>query len=118
MAAESQFVLFIIEKNDKISTQKVQAVIDRAFDKLKKTNNRRPAKIAVQFKSKPDLSISFPDFLLVVLGKYLRSAKAKAEAPIPRDRLLFERLRDKYRLILDADTATEFSRRRPIQPWS
>ena len=31
---------------------------------------------------------------------------------------MFERLRDKYRLILDVETWTEYSRRRPIEPWS
>lgn len=117
MAAESQLAIFIFEENNKVSNQNVQAAIDLAFDELKSSNNRRPRAIIVEFKSKPDLSISYPDFLLGVLGRYLRSKDEKAGDPTPRDRLLFERLRDKYRLILDADTGMEFSRRREIQPW-
>jgi hypothetical protein len=66
--------------------------------------------------SKPHL-ISAPAFLLGVLGRYLRSGPAPAGAPGPRERLMFERLRDKYRLILDLSGWTEYSRRRPIAPW-
>ncbi|WP_200913190.1 reverse transcriptase family protein [Methylobacterium sp. Leaf106] len=117
MAADSESVLFLIEENSKISQNKVLFLIDQEFNELKLSNNRRPNKITIQFRHKPDLNISFPDFILGILGKYLRSKDAKPNAPMPRDRLLFERLRDRYRLILDADTKAEFSRRRPIEPW-
>lgn len=118
MAAESQSLLILIEENGKVTQEKVEKLINNNFSELKASNNRRPKSISIQFRSKPSLDISYPDFLLGILGKYLRSKNQKPGTPIPRDRLLFEKLRDKYRLILDFDTGVEFSRRRPIMPWA
>jgi hypothetical protein len=92
-------------------------VISGSLADLKAENNRRPQSLAVQFVDKPSLYISTPDFLLGVLGKYLRSQDAGPGLPMPRNQLMFERLRGKFRLILDVDTWTEYSRRRPIEPW-
>ncbi len=117
-AAESQLASFYIEQNEKVSAHRVKGLIQDAFDRLKARDDRRPVDFAVQFVSKPHLGISAPDFLLAVLGRYLKSKAAKPGKPEPRDRLMFERLRDKYRLILDVTTWTEYSRRRPILPWS
>lgn len=117
-AAESQFAFLYFEENDKVSAARVEALVQRAFDGLVASNDRRPAGFRIQPVSKPHLGISAPDFLLGVLGKYLKSKPAPLGKPEPRDRLLFERLRDKYRLILDLTTWTEYSRRRPILPWS
>jgi len=118
MAAESQFAYFVIEKNNKVSEDNVKAAVIAAHDRLQARNDRRSRAVGGDFASKPDLRISAPDFLLGVLGKYLRSLPQKAGAPEPRDRLMFERLRDKYRLIFDLDARVEYSRRRPIEPWT
>lgn len=118
MAAESQFAFLYFEQNDKVSTAKVEAVVQRAQADLKAQDNRRPANVWIEFVCKPHLGISVPDFLLGVLGRYLKSQKARDGKPEPRERLMFERLRDKYRLILDVSSWLEFSRRRPIVPWS
>src|SRR5207247_712321 len=91
--------------------------VERVHDELKKRNDRHPRAYGIGFVSKPNLAVSVPDFLLGVLGKYLQSKAAPAGKPELRDRLLFERLRDKYRLILDVNSWTEYSRRRPIMPW-
>lgn len=117
-AAESQFAYLYFEQNNKISAAKVEALVKRTFDELKARDDRRPLGFSIQAVSKPNLGISAPDFLLGVLGRYLKSKPAAPGRPEPRDRLLFERLRDKYRLILDVTTWTEYSRRRPILPWS
>ena len=118
MAAESQFVFIYCEENDKVSRTAVTDCVQRAFEDLKARDDRRPKAFGIEFVSKPNLGISAPDFLLGVLGRYLQSKAAPAGKPEPRDRLMFERLRDKYRLILDVDTKTEYSRRRPIEPWN
>ncbi|MDX7953437.1 reverse transcriptase family protein [Lichenihabitans sp. Uapishka_5] len=118
MAAESQYALIVCERNSKVSEERVRACIGRAFDELKVRDDRRPRNVFVEFVSKPHLGVSAPDFLLGVLGKYLRSNPAPDGRPEGRDRLMFERLRDKYRLILDLSTWTEYSRRRPILPWA
>jgi len=116
-AAESQFAYLYFEQNDKVSVAKVEALVQRVFDRLKAHDDRRPVGFRMAPVAKPHLGISVPDFLLGILGKYLKSKAPAAGKPEPRDRLMFERLRDKYRLILDLDTWTEYSRRRPIQAW-
>lgn len=118
MAAESQLACFLFEQNDKVSRENIRALIEAEWQKLRAEKNRHPKIIAVDFVSKPSLGTSVPDFLLGLLGKYLRSGSQRTKANVfPRDVLQFERLRDKYRLILDVDTNTEYSRRRPIPPW-
>ncbi|MDP9808102.1 hypothetical protein J2W42_000940 [Rhizobium tibeticum] len=114
MAAESQFAGILVEQNSKVSRAAITKCIGDAMAELKRTNNRRPKDMVVKFLAKPNPLLSPPDFLLGVLGQYLRS---KPASPEPRERLSFERLRDKYRLILDLDSQTEYSRRRPISPW-
>ena len=118
MAAESQFALLYVEQNNKVAQSAIKAVVQDAFETLKAEENRRPAALSVEFVTKPNPAISVPDFLLGVLGRYLRSKPAPDGKPEPRERLTFERLRDKYRLILDVGAWTEYSRRRPIEPWS
>ncbi|MBS86748.1 reverse transcriptase family protein [Sphingobium sp.] len=118
MAAESQFAFLIIEKNGKVAQDAIKACVQEAFDALKLADNRRPTAFGVNFVAKPNALISVPDFLLGALGKYLQSNPAAPGRPEPRERLLFERLRDKYRLIVDVDPWTEFTRRNPVKPWS
>lgn len=117
-AAESQFAFLYIEQNNKVSAQKIEKLVQDAFVRLTARDDRRPAAFRIHFVSKPHFGISAPDFLLGVLGRYLKSKPAKLGKPEPRDRLMFERLRDKYRLLLDVTTWTEYSRRRPILPWA
>ncbi|MEA3061670.1 MAG: RNA-directed polymerase [Sphingomonadales bacterium] len=116
-AAESKAANLYFEENDKVSQQAIRTAVERAHAELKQNNDRRPLVCGVAFVSKPHLAISVPDFLLGVLGKYLQSLPPPAGKPEPRDRLQFERLRDKYRLILSVDEGIEYSRRRPIEPW-
>jgi RNA-directed DNA polymerase len=117
MAAESQFVHLYFEENSKVSQNSVRSLVQTAHEELTRTSNRRPEFCVVEFVSKPNFGMSVPDFLLGVLGNYLQSKSALAGKPEPRDRLMFDRLRDKYRLILDLSTMTEYSRRQPIEPW-
>lgn len=116
MAAESQFVGIVCEKNSKVTQPAVQACIEAAYIDLRQRNDRHPKSIGIDFVSKPNLGISVPDFLLGILGNYLQKPPA-ATGETARHRLMFERLRDKYRLILDVSEGVEYSRRRPIEPW-
>ncbi|MDX1000854.1 RNA-directed DNA polymerase [Sinorhizobium medicae] len=118
MAAESQYAHVYFEQNSKVSTSKIKFCVESAMTELKASNNRRPAGASVEFIGKPNPALSPPDFLLGVLGQYLISKPVVPGRPEPRERLMFERVRDKYRLILDVPTRTEYSRRRPIVPWS
>lgn len=118
MAAESQFALLRFEQNNKVSSVKIKDLIARVFADLKAHNNRRPLEVMTEFVTKPDAAISAPDFLLGVLGRYLKAPVVVPGKPVSRDRLMFERLRDKYRLIFDVTNNVEYSRRRPIRAWA
>ncbi|WOJ90291.1 reverse transcriptase family protein [Methylocapsa polymorpha] len=117
MAAESQFVYLVFEKNSKVNQTMVRDVVKAAYATLKAENNRHPKGYAVEFSGKPNPNLSVPDFLLGTLGQFLLSRPDVDESCPNRNRKLFESLRDKYRLILDADTWTEYSRRREIASW-
>lgn len=117
MAAESRLALFRFEVNSKVSEASIRSQVGFAHDELRRTNNRHPAALVIEFVNKPDLGMSIPDFLLGVLGLYLKSGPDNGVEPVPRDKLLFERIRDKYRLILDVDNWEEHTRRKPIAPW-
>jgi hypothetical protein len=117
-AAESRFATLYFEENDKVSREAVKACVREAHDTLRQSRDRHPLMIDVEFVSKPDMRISVPDFLLGVLGKYLQSKPVPEGKPESRDRLMFERLRDKLRVIVDLDQGEEYSRRHPIEPWT
>ena len=118
MAAESQFALLRFEQNNKVSSVKIEELIADVFADLKAHDNRRPLEVMTEFVAKPDAAISAPDFLLGVLGRYLKAPVVVPGKPVSRDRLMFERLRDKYRLIFDVTNNVEYSRRRPIRTWA
>jgi hypothetical protein len=111
-SAESQFVTVHLEVNDKVTQTAVRALIDRIFKQLEAINDRRPKAFSVQFLSKPHFGISVPDFLLGVLVAWLKRGGSGPQRS--REELLFERLRDKYRLIMDLSAGVEYSRRNPI----
>jgi len=118
MAAESKLVSFIFEKNKRVSQEAIRNAVMDTYTSLRRSNNRCPENCAVGFSGKPNLGLSVPDFLLGVLGKFLNSGPDDRGVSRDRDEKLFERIRDKYRLILDVDSWTEYSRRREILPWS
>jgi RNA-directed DNA polymerase len=106
-----------LKKNDKVSQEAIRQVVMTSYSSLESTNNRHPQTFVIDFVGKPNLGMNAPDFLLGILGRFLASSPQKVDAPMDRDRMLFESLRDKYRLILDVDNWIEYSRRREISPW-
>lgn len=117
MAAEGKFAHFVFEKNNKVSQVAIRSAVMGAHDDLRKAKNRHPKLCRVEFAGKPHQGLSIPDFLLGVLRNFLMLRLEGPHKPPSRDRLLFERIRDKYRLILDVDNWIEFGRRKPIYPW-
>ena len=118
MSAESQMAVICCEKNSKVPQKAVKEYVRNTFEKLETENQRRPKSIHVEFVDKPHFGVSAPDFMLGVLGKYLRSTAVARGKPESRERLMFERIRDKFGVILDISTWVEYSRRNPIVPWS
>lgn len=117
MAAESQFAFLRFEQNSKVSSAKITRMVEGALAELKMRDNRRPVAVKVDIVGKPNPMLSPPDFLLGFLGHYLAAKPVADTAPVPRERLMFERLRDKYRLVFDLSAGVEYSRRRPLVPW-
>lgn len=113
ISAESEYVNFYFEQNNKVSKDKLNGLIKNKLDELALTNNRHPRVIKVNVVSKKELGVSVPDFLLGVFrGYYMKSGESQSQPR--REDMFFERLRDKYHIILNADTTEEFSRRKPI----
>lgn len=119
MAAESKLACLVIEENSKVRQQEIRRVVEETHKALKDENNRHPKGCIVNFVCKPNFGVTIPDFLLGVLRRFLEvNIDNEQKQGVPaRNRLLFERIRDKYRLILDLDNRIEYSRRRSIVPW-
>lgn len=114
MSAESQHAFLAFEENSKVSLARIKKIVEGVLAELQRANNRRPETVSVEQVSKSSPIVGPPDFLLGVIRKYLTAGPEK-EVPA-REQLMFERLRDKYRVILDADTGIEYSRRNPLVP--
>lgn len=117
MACDRAYVCIIFEENDKVGRQKIKNLVDGLFDSLKKANNRRPSILDTKIGSKADYAgFSVPDFMLGVFRGYAISGLSMNNKT-DRRQLFYERLRDKYRVILDADKDIVFSRKRSFVPW-
>lgn len=114
-AADRAEVTLYVEQNSKISTRAVSQVVEEAYRSLEAANNRRPFELPVVniAKKTQNPELAMPDFMLGTLAHYLDLHSGRTES----DRLRFERLRDKFRVILDLERHMEFSRRRPLLPW-
>lgn len=113
IAAESKFAKFYVEENNKISKNKLDKVINDAHKDLVTSNNHHPVFVNVDVVSKKSLGVSVPDFLLGVFRKFILSGEPIS--PPHRAHIMFERLINRYSLILNADTNEEFTRRNPFQ---
>jgi hypothetical protein len=115
MACDGGYVALFFEENSKVKPTKVKDIVDEIYGVLEKANNRRPSKIQASIAPKAgQLCFSVPDFLLAYFSKYARANVGNACTD--RERLFFESLRDKYRVILDADANLVYSRKRPFKP--
>lgn len=118
MLYDRALVNFIFEENSKTKASSLEQAVGDAYRSLEKANNRRPAKTpeVVVGKKLEQPCFAVPDYLLAVFARFAQTNEKPAEKNIRT--LQFERLRDKYRLIVDADIGVEYSRRRPFQPWA
>lgn len=114
MGCDGNAVRVVFEENSKISSERLKQTVGRIYAALEKTNNRRPVSPPKILIGKKDeyLSFAVPDFLLGVWGDYIKKDSNSGD----RAELHFERLRDKYRIILDTDHGIVFSRKRPFLP--
>ncbi len=102
-----------IEQNAQVSRTAMQTHVGTLYSDLERYNERRPIlPPEVIFETKQQESaFSLPDALLWVFGRTFGAEEEAREMHY----LYFERLRDKYRHIVNADTGEVFSRRHPIE---
>ena len=123
----SQVKLFF-EENSKIKENSINNIVKEIYDDLLSNNDRRPVNPPqiISAKKSEHACLSVPDFLLGVFMKYakienlghnLNANNFKKFEKIFHDEARFERLRDKYKLIIDIDSKLLFSRKRPFVPW-
>jgi RNA-directed DNA polymerase len=114
---DGAFVRFIFEENSKIKLSSLELAIGSIYQTLETASNRRPIEMpkVVTGKKLEHHAFAVPDYLLAVFARYAQANEKLAENNIRT--LQFERLRDKYRLIVNADTGVEYSRRHPFLPW-
>lgn len=115
MAADRAEVELVVEENSNFRRASIERVVADEFLALEMSMNRRPlSRPRVTIASKalhPEVAV--PDCLLGVLAAYLRLNSGGQDF----ERLRFERLRDKYRVVIDVDRKIEFQRRHPVLPW-
>jgi RNA-directed DNA polymerase len=102
-----------IEQNAQVSQTAMGAQIAEIYLELEQHNERRPIlSPQIFFQSKmQEAAFSLPDALLWIFGRAFGSKGLPTEIHY----LYFERLRDKYRHIVDVDNGKMFSRRHPIE---
>lgn len=103
------------EENSKVKAARVESIVRETYRNLEVRNSRRPLSIPqvtrVAKSTEPYLAV--PDTLLGVFAQYAKLALTdEKETAITR----FERLRDKYRLIISVPTRTYFTRHNPFKP--
>lgn len=114
---DGAFVRFIFEENSKIKRSSLEQAVGHVYQTLETTSNRRPIERpnVTTGKKLEHYAFAVPDYLLAVFARYAQMNEKSDEKNIKM--LQFERLRDKYRSIMDADAGVEYSRRRPFLPW-
>lgn len=110
--ADRSAISMVFEENSQLSREVLKATVKEVYDDLVAKNNRRPIHLpSVQVAGKDQANLSVPDFMLGVFSHYYSADPKRQEIA----RLQFERLRDKYRHIVNVETGQFYSRRHPLQ---
>jgi len=112
MAAESHAAHFHFEQTSKVSQDAITETVDALWQELRDENNRCPEYVVTEIVDKKYFGIAVPDFLLAVFRRFLTANPS--EKDYRRRAIMFEMMRDKIRLIVNADTGEEFGRRNPL----
>ena len=111
----NSFVNISFEENSKVKKDDIRMIVNSIQDSLVQINNRYPILGDINIAKKEEcVYFTLPDFLLGFFSRYARLSVSKSE---DRENKFFEKIRDKYRVIRDADNNINFSRRYPFLPW-
>jgi hypothetical protein len=103
-----------VEQNGEVSVAQVNELVVGLYGDLERRNERRPIVLpecALQTKQEEPAFSSLPDALLWIFHRTFGAKEGAGEL----DFLPFERLRDKYRHVVNADSEEMFSRRHPVE---
>jgi len=107
----------VFEENSRVSTEKLKEVTSELYANLKVANDRYPRIFTTDIGSKENYpEFSAPDFFLCVWNRYAKM-QPKEQKRQQREQMLFERLRDKQRVIINCDNNIVFSRKRPFRSF-
>lgn len=112
MAAESRAAYFHFEQTSKVSEKAITETVEAAWSELKECNNRHPEFVVSKIVDKTYFGIAVPDFMLAVFRRYIMTDSRDSQHQ--RKMNMFEMMRDKIRVVLNADTGEEFGRRNPL----
>lgn len=110
--ADHSVVSMFIEQNPRVQTSALVQSINNVFAQLEAKGDRRPVgPPEVKIISKDELpAIAVPDYFLGVFRKHFE----QGEEIKPFELLWFERLRSRFRHIVNIDTKEFYSRRHPL----
>lgn len=105
---ESNVEIYLEENSNIKKPRKINDVIKDIYQSLEDCNNRRPYQWSYNILKKPDdILLSVPDYLLGIWGRYISHSDSD-------EKVLFEKLRDKYHKIINLEKSIIFSRRYPF----
>ena len=114
---DAEVSIYVEENRSKVSADRVNLAVLNAYRNLEHRNHRRPLKppsVHVVPKGyRPSSCV--PDIFLGVLSKYARSKSEKKESVISVT--LFERLRNRYALIIDGHANKVYHHRNSFIRW-
>ena len=117
MGCNNAYVRIIFEEDSKVRRTDIASAVKSVQESLKTPNNRRALDISTVIGAKFEYYLfSVIDFLFVIFSAYAGS-NADLSERLERKSLFFEKLRDKYQIILNSDQDVIYSRHRPFTPW-
>ena len=102
-------VILNFEQNNKVNLLKLKEIPQNIWNKLSLKNSIRPTNIETKQVSKTEYCLSVPDFMLGIFRGYVNNNKHGSF-----EQRMFEKLRDQYTLILNADNNVRYIRKNPF----
>jgi RNA-directed DNA polymerase len=125
-AADRDEVTIVVEQGS-ASFAQVRKAFEDAYTAMAAKHKKRPSRILeiIEGKKLDHPCISVVDFALAVWGQYAQINKPDPETagvkqktlPGKQAQMRFEKLRDKFRLIISRPTGAIFTRKHPFVPW-
>jgi hypothetical protein len=116
-AADRRRVAATYEENPQVKHEAMERVVRELYESMERLGTRRPIEQPTLRRAGKiaEPLLALPDYFLGVFGGFaLRETRPGRTELVTRR---FERLRDRFRLILALNQDIWYSRRRPFEPW-